>query len=110
LPGVARAVSALTGEPSERLDAHVQMLRRQGLGYLRMENFIHASTDGPHNVFSSVWSAHQAQALFTPFADVQLHRHFLNERQLPFLRLLGDRARNALASRVGWHLWILARK
>jgi ubiquinone/menaquinone biosynthesis C-methylase UbiE len=110
LPGVARAISGVTGEPPHRLHAHTKNLRQQGLRYLRMENFIHASTDGPHNVFSSVWSEREARALFSAFSEVALRRHFLNERHLPPLRLLGAKAKGALASRVGWHLWILARK
>lgn len=109
LPGVTRAVARLTGEPSDRLAAHTANLRRQGLAYLRMDNFVHYSTDGPHNVFSSVWSEPEARSLFARFTHVQCRRHFLNERHLPGLRtLLPQPTRDRLAARLGWHLWIFA--
>src|SRR5690606_34939587 len=97
-------VARLTGEPTDRLAAHTANLRRHGLAYLRMDNFIHHSTDGPHNVFSSVWSEPEARALFADFAHVDCRRHFLNERHLPGLRVLPQPTRSRLAARVGWHL------
>lgn len=110
VPGVARAVSKLTGEPLPRLMAHRENLRARGLGYLRMENFIHASTDGPRNPYASVWSEREARALFGAFRDVRCTKHLLNERHFPVLRLLGEDAKERLASRFGWHLWIWATK
>lgn len=110
LPGVARAASAATGEPLERLLAHRESLRRVGLRYLRMDRFLHASTDGPHNVYSSVWSEREARRLFSSFREIRCNRHFLNERHFPPLRLLSRAARARLAARLGWHLWIFARK
>lgn len=109
LPGVTRAIAHLTGEPTNRLAAHTANLRRHGLAYLRMDRFIHHSTDGPHNVFSSVWAEPEARVLFSAFERVECRRHFLNERHLPGLRyLLPQLTRERLAARLGWHLWIIA--
>lgn len=111
LPGVARAASTLTGEPLDRLSVHTKNLRSQGLEYLRMRNFIHRSTDGPYNAYSSVWTEPEATELFSAFRDVCFRRHHLNERHLPGLKaLLTPEAKRFLASRFGWHLWIYATK
>jgi SAM-dependent methyltransferase len=110
VPGVVPVVSAVTGEPRERLSAHTRNLRQEGLGYLRMDRFIHHSTDGPHNVYSSVWTEREAAGLFSDFRALRFARHFLNDRHLPGLRILPARARRWLAARVGWHLWIFARR
>lgn len=111
LPGAASVVSAVTGEPLERVTAHTKNLRAEGLRYLRMENFIHRSTDGPHNIFSSVWSGEEAAELFSQFGEVNFKKHFLNERHLPGLKyLISAKVRQWLTSRLGWHLWIFASK
>jgi ubiquinone/menaquinone biosynthesis C-methylase UbiE len=110
LPGFSALVARATGEPLERLTAHTESLRRRGLGYLRMESFIHASTDGPHNVFSSVWSREEAAVLFGGFTSVRTSVHYLNERHLPGVRFLPSGLRESMARRWGWHLWIDAEK
>src|SRR5215469_13731442 len=56
LPGAVSLVSRLTGEKQERLQKHLFNFKREGLSYLSMDNFIHKATDGPDNVFSSVFS------------------------------------------------------
>lgn len=108
-PPALRFVARITGEPADRLQVHADALRRQGPAYLRMDNFIHRSTDGPHNVYSAVFSDREARALFSAFRHVELRAHLLNDRHLPGIRrVLGDRARRALARRYGWHLWVFA--
>jgi ubiquinone/menaquinone biosynthesis C-methylase UbiE len=108
-PPSLRLVSRVTGEPIDRLQIHAEELRRQGPGYLRINNFIHRSTDGPRNVYSAVFSNREARTLFKRFDAVRLRAHLLNDRHLPGIRrVLGARTRSLLARRYGWHLWIFA--
>jgi ubiquinone/menaquinone biosynthesis C-methylase UbiE len=107
VPGVPFATVKLTGEKFDRLEKHRLNLKKNGLGYLKMENFIHKSTDGPDNVFSSVFSRKEASALFSKFRQVSFTCHFLNERHFPVVRsLLPRKAKRWLAARFGWHLWV----
>lgn len=107
VPGAARLVSALTREPIERLLKHRTNLRQQGLSYLRMDQFIHKATDGPDNVYSSVFSEADALALFAGFTNVTVRKHLLNERHFPGLRsVLSASMKQRLAARYGWHLWV----
>jgi hypothetical protein len=76
-----------------------------------MKNFIHRSTDGPDNVYATVWTAGTAKKLFHQFKDIRTNVHFLNERHLLGLQyLLPGTLKKAMAHRYGWHLWIKATK
>lgn len=111
IPGGVRLVSALMGEPPARLVAHRDNIRREGLGYLKLDRFIHRATDGPHNVYSSVWSRTEARRLFAAFDTIEFRIHHLNERHFPGLaRLLPHSVRRRLERRFGWHLWVFATK
>jgi ubiquinone/menaquinone biosynthesis C-methylase UbiE len=111
VPGVPAMVGRLTGEPVARLLEHRKSLQREGAGYLRMSNFIHKATDGPHNVYTSAFTRNEAAALFGRFTDVHFAVHHLNERHFPVLRSVVPVAvKRWLAARYGWHLWVRARK
>lgn len=106
IPGMLRVVSKLTGEPEERVQKHKKNFAAEGLNYLRIDNFIHKSTDGPDNVFSSVYSEREARQLFSKFSNLHFRKHLLNERHLPILRhLLSKKMKRKIESRFGWHLW-----
>jgi SAM-dependent methyltransferase len=111
VPGVPPLVARATGEPLDRLLVHRQNLRREGLGYLRMERFLHKATDGPHNVYSAAFTRREAARLFSGFEPPEFTIHHLNERHFPVLRsLLPAGVKRRLAARFGWHLWVRARK
>jgi ubiquinone/menaquinone biosynthesis C-methylase UbiE len=110
-PFLAKLVSKLTGESVERINRHKFHLKREGWKYFRMKNFIHRSTDGPDNVYASVWTAKSGKKLFGQFGSVRTNVHFLNERHLMGLQyLLPKSFKKAIARRYGWHLWIKATK
>lgn len=110
-PFLSGLISKLTGESAERINKHKINLKKEGLGYLRMRNFIHRSTDGPDNVYSSVWTKRSARMLFGSFKNITFSVHFLNERHLlGFQRMLSRKAKERLAKRFGWHLWLFANK
>jgi len=107
LPGMSRLVAKLTGEDLERLEKHLLNLKREGLAYLKMENFIHKATDGPDNVFSSVFSPSEAAELFSAFKDLRFSKHFFNARHFPIVQLfLSAGMKKKISSRYGWHLWV----
>lgn len=107
IPGVLPIVAKLTGEPPERLALHIRNLKTEGLHYLRMKRFIHKATDGPENVFSSVFTRAEGERLFSAFRDVKTSCHLLNERHFPIIRnILSRSIKQRLAQRLGWHLWI----
>jgi len=110
-PFLARLVSKLTGESKERINRHRELIKKEGWSYLKMKNFIHRSTDGPDNVFSSVWNKNSATNLLASFSSVKTNVHFLNERHLLGLQyLLPKSLKSKIAHRFGWHLWIKATK
>ncbi|HEX6848048.1 MAG TPA: class I SAM-dependent methyltransferase [Chitinophagaceae bacterium] len=110
-PFLSNLISKLTGESKERINRHRQLMKEQGWSYLKMKNFIHRSTDGPDNVFSSVWNKNSASKLLVDFSSVYTNVHFLNERHLLGLQyLLPKSLKSKIAHRFGWHLWIKAIK
>lgn len=111
LPGVSRVVSLLTGEKEERVKKHLINWRSKGWSYLRLDNWIARATDGPENVYSAVYSRYETRKLFSLFVNLDFKVYHLNERHFPLLRiLLPARAKQALASRWGWHLWVKGNK
>jgi len=107
IPGMSRIVAKLTGEKVERLEKHLINLKQYGLNYLKMENFIHKATDGPENVFSSVFSESEALKLFSSFKNLSFSKHLFNERHFPIVRsFLSTDIKNKIASKYGWHLWV----
>jgi len=110
-PFLSNLVSKLTGESKERINRHRELIKKEGWRYLKMKNFIHRSTDGPDNVYSSVWTSKSAKKLLCNFASTKTNVHFLNERHLLGLQhLLPKSLKNKIAHRYGWHLWIKATK
>jgi SAM-dependent methyltransferase len=112
LPGVGRVAARVTGEDPAVLEGHRELLREHGLRYLRdRELFLSNNTDGPGNPLSKVYSRADARELFAPFQAVDTSVRFLNLRAYPGGERIGTtRPAEALGRRIGWHLWIEARK
>jgi ubiquinone/menaquinone biosynthesis C-methylase UbiE len=104
--------SKLTGDSEERLHRHIQNFKQQGLSYLSMKNFVHKNTDGPDNVWSTVWSKKSIKPLLSRFSSVDKFRvHYLNERHLMGLqKILPKGFKKKLGEKFGWHLWVYATK
>lgn len=110
-PFLAKGISKATGEGVARINRHKFHLKREGLSYFKMENFIHRSTDGPDNVYASVWTSGSARKLFSQFSKISTRVHFLNERHLLGIQyVLPKSLKKAIARSYGWHLWIKATK
>jgi SAM-dependent methyltransferase len=79
---------------------HLDNAREVGLWrYLRMHNFIHRNTDGPHSPYSKVYSLGLIASDFREFEIVGWHREFMHAPPLSVGWL-------PLASVLGWHLWV----
>ena len=106
LPGFTKIVSKITGEPVERINKHLINYKKTGFSYLKMKNFIHKSTDGPENVWTTVWNKKSISKLFCKFSLTDSKIHFLNERHLLGLQyVLRKKTKKHLAKNYGWHLW-----
>lgn len=111
IPGLKKPIGKLTGESPERINKHIVNLKQQGWSYLKMSNFIHRSTDGPDNIFSSVWTDQSARQLFKDFENIETSVNFLNERHLLGLqKILPKPIKRWIARKFGWHLWVKAKK
>ena len=110
-PPIKYLVAKITGESVPRLSKHLKNFKQSGISYLRMKNFIHKSTDGPDNVYSSVWTKNKAKELFREFKSTVTKVYFLNERHLLGLqKIMPSPLKRKLSHKFGWHLWIISQK
>jgi SAM-dependent methyltransferase len=99
---VAAPFAELVGltEGEGLLAGHLRNARREGVWhYLRRDRILHASTDGPDNPFSRVYSAADVRRDFPFFEVVRSHRHFMHAPPLPVHGV-------PLEHLLGWHLWV----
>ena len=79
---------------------HLANARKKGIwSYLRMNNFINVSTDGPFNPYSKVYGRSNVIEDFPDFEIVEMRKEFMHAPPLPIGWL-------PLASLLGWHLWV----
>jgi SAM-dependent methyltransferase len=79
---------------------HVENARRDGLfRYLRMDNFVHRSTDGALNPYTKVYDLRAVAADFPAFRVTRAYKVYMHAPPLPVHKLPG-------ASKLGWHLWV----
>jgi ubiquinone/menaquinone biosynthesis C-methylase UbiE len=112
VPGVERTAARVAGEDPELLRAHRELLRRHGSRYLTdTQLFLSNNTDGPHNPLSKVYSRGEAIDLFSSFDGARTAVRYLNLRLFPGGdRIAASRAGRSLERRLGWHLYVSARK
>ena len=112
IPGMSGLISRVTGEDIGLLEAHKALLLEHRMRYLTSrELFLNHNTDGPGNPLSKVYARSDARELFLEFADVAVQPRFLNLRVYPSGdRLSATRLARRLEGRIGWHLWVRARK
>ncbi len=112
LPGAGRMLERALPADAELVGAYRSLLRRHGLRYLvDRELFLSNNTDGPGNPLSKVYTRASAARLFERFADVRTATRYLNLRLYPGgQRLASTAVARALERRLGWHLYVVARK
>lgn len=78
---------------------HYDAAKRVGIGeYLRLDNFLNVSTDGPGNPYSIVYDRKTVESDFPDLAVLTTEKDFMHAPPLPVGGL-------PLASVLGWHLW-----
>jgi ubiquinone/menaquinone biosynthesis C-methylase UbiE len=104
-------VHRLTGEDQDRLRHMQQLYLADPKRLLSRDQFLNQNTDGAGNPLARVYSRDEAAAMFSKFNEARTEVHFLNKRWIPLLgRLIPRWVERTLASSMGWHLWIIARK
>lgn len=94
------ALYGLGMRPSGFYGEHLDNLRKQGMWrYLRMKNFVHSNTDGPHNPYSKVYSLRQVQVDFPAFHITRAYKRYMHGPPLPVSAFPFGRL-------MGWHLWV----
>jgi len=113
VPGTEHLVAKITGEPEAVVAGHKDLLARHGVGYLRDRAlFLNHNTDGPGNPLAKVYSRAEAEALVSPeLRPVRTEVRYLNVRLYPGgPRFAATNAARRLERRIGWHLYVEARK
>jgi ubiquinone/menaquinone biosynthesis C-methylase UbiE len=94
------AMHSLGTKPSGIYRDHLQNAQRSGLwNYMKMENFIHKNTDGPHNPYSKVYDLAEIRKDFRAFRIVKSYKRWMHGPPLPVSWL-------PLGKLMGWHLWV----
>jgi ubiquinone/menaquinone biosynthesis C-methylase UbiE len=91
-------------------EIHYRNFLKQGWGYLKAKNFVHHCTDGPECPVAFAFSRAEARGLFSRFASVKTAVAHFPLNKYPLGRWLPSSAERFLASRIGWYLFIFARK
>jgi SAM-dependent methyltransferase len=82
------------------LGAHLDNAKKMGLfRYLRLDEFTHHNTDGPHNPYALVYDRARVEQGFPSFRVTRTYKRFMHSPPLPVHRLPGE-------SVMGWHLWV----
>jgi SAM-dependent methyltransferase len=82
------------------LGAHLRNAEREGLwNYLKLDRFVHASTDGPENPYALVYDLGDVARDFPSFRIDRSHKHFMHAPPLPVHGVPGGHL-------MGWHLWV----
>jgi ubiquinone/menaquinone biosynthesis C-methylase UbiE len=104
-------VHGITGEDEDRLRELQRLYRTDKGRMLSRQEFLNQNTDGAGNPLARAYTRKEALQMFSRFGEARTEVHFLNKRWIPiFGRLLPRALEKALAQRIGWHLWIIAKK
>jgi len=104
-------VHRLTGEEEDRLRQLQRLYLEDAGGLLSRDQFLNQNTDGAGNPLARVYTRDEAAAMFSKFGDVRTETHFLNKRWIPLVgNFIPRSVEGRLASSMGWHLWITAKK
>lgn len=104
-------VHKLTGEDTDRLRRMRQLYLEDPAWLSSPDEFLNHNTDGAGNPLARVYTREEAAAMFSRFDEVRTEVYFLNKRWIPIIGSLIPRSvERKLASSMGWHLWLIARK
>jgi ubiquinone/menaquinone biosynthesis C-methylase UbiE len=103
------SLAGVRGNQDKRIwDLHYQGFLKEGWSYLRASNFVHHCTDGPECPVAYAFSKAEARRLFSRFATVETKvAHFPLRK---YSRWIPFGVEKFLAPKLGWYLFIYARK
>jgi len=114
VPGVASLLHRAAPTDGDLVVEHQRLLRTHGLRYLGDTRlFLSNNTDGPGNPLSKVYSRDEATQMFrrAGFTSVETSVRYLNLRLYPKGdRLATTRPARSVERRIGWHLYVRARR
>lgn len=97
---LARTGILKSSSPDGMLAAHLDNATKMGLfRYLRLDEFVHHSTDGPANPYALVYDRARVERDFPSFRVMRTYKRFMHAPPFPVHRLPGE-------TMMGWHLWI----
>jgi SAM-dependent methyltransferase len=91
-------------------EIHYQNFLRKGWSYLRARNFVHHCTDGPECPVAYAFSRSEAEKLLSRFIDVRMTVAHFPLRRYAFGKWIPFALEKWLAPKLGWYLFIDARK
>ena len=102
-------IQGVRGNQSARVWAfHYQNFLARGWNYLRAKNFVHHCTDGPECEYAYAFTKSEVRAMFSKFREVKtVVAHFPLKK---YSRAIPFGLEKFLARRMGWYLYIFARK
>jgi len=105
----ADSLVGVRGNQDKRVwELHYQGFLKEGWSYLRASNFVHHCTDGPECPVAYAFSKTEARRLFSRFATVETKvAHFPLRK---YSRWIPFGVEKFLAPKLGWYLFIYARK
>lgn len=104
-----KALVGLRGNQSHQIwQIHYQNFLQTGWQYLRASNFVHHCTDGPECPVAHAFSKAEARDLFKEFRDLRFAvAHFPLRKYSKWIPFALEKL---LATRLGWYLFIFAKK
>ncbi len=95
--------------PRVKLERHRQLMLRHPRP--TGEQWVSMNTDGPDCPLARVYSAPEAQALFTGFVDVRTHVRYFDRSHWPFIgESISENLAQGIGRRFGWHRLVYATK
>jgi ubiquinone/menaquinone biosynthesis C-methylase UbiE len=107
--GSSGSLQGVRGNQDSRIwDLHYQNFLMYGYGYLRPRDFVHHCTDGPECPIAYAFTKAEVPKLFSRFRHVQTTvAHFPLTK---YCKGIAFGVEKFLAGKIGWYLFIFARK
>jgi ubiquinone/menaquinone biosynthesis C-methylase UbiE len=107
---IEKRVGLRGNQAAQVWEIHYQNFLRESWSYLRASKFIHHCTDGPECPVAYAFSRREAEKLFARFSNVHMTVAHFPARRYAFGEWVPFAVEKWLAPRIGWYLFIDARK
>lgn len=106
-----RTMTGVRGNTSSSVwQIHYENFLRNGWSYLKPANFVHHCTDGPECPFAHVYARSDIRRLFARFQKIQTQVAHFPLRKYRWGKWIPLPVERAIASKIGWYLFIFASK